>query len=822
MATTNKAFRVKSGLIVEGAELKPAAGTTTYPPILLTSGTNLTSATAGAFEYDGTRFYLSPSTTRKAIALTDSTGATLDSTITGSSLTSVGTLTNLTVTNTITGSVSGNAGTVTNGVYTSGSYANPTWITSLAWSKISTTPTTLSGYGITDAASSTHTHGNITNAGAIGSTSGLVAVTTTSGALTVAATPSSTSTQFLRGDLTWVVPTDTYPTTFTYTGGTTAGPTGSLTGSGMSAVSFAAIPAAASGASGIITTGAQTLDGVKTFSSFPEVSGTPSTSNQLVNKIYVDNIASGVNAHDAVIAATTAALTVTYNNNTTGVGATLTNAGTQAALVLDNVSLLSGDRVLVKNQASTLQNGIYTVTTVGTASTNWVLTRASDYDQSIAGEVAAGDTTFVVAPAAQYSTAPTQQNTSWTMNTPGTISIGSSAITFVQSNAATTYTSGTGISISSGAISVDSTVLTTTSTQTGITNKTFTAPVLGAATATTINKVTITAPATGSTLTIAEGKTFTSSNTLTLTGTDGSSLAIGTGGTLGTGAFATIANYVPTSTTVWGQALSGNITGNLTSVGTITGTLGTTLAISVPTASTGNGTGVSLTGGIASASTGSPVGGTVTITGGQQSNATPTGTGGAVNIAAGASGANGQGGSITLDGGAGGANGGGNVTIRGGASGSGNGLINIGTTNTDSIAIGASGKTTTISGTTATTTLTATTVTVNSIANIVTASGSTTGTTALTLSTVYASGTYNGGEFTIKATNSTNIEITKVLVITDGTNVYMTTYGDVYVSTALVTVDFTYTGANVNMVVTPVAGTTGTTSVKVTGTLLAV
>jgi Major tropism determinant N-terminal domain len=54
-------------------------------------------------------------------------------------------------TGTFDGNVTGNAGTVTNGVYTSGSYANPSWITELAWSKISGEPTTLSGYGITDA-----------------------------------------------------------------------------------------------------------------------------------------------------------------------------------------------------------------------------------------------------------------------------------------------------------------------------------------------------------------------------------------------------------------------------------------------------------------------------------------------------------------------------------------------------------------------------------------------------------------------------------------------------------------------------------------------
>jgi len=59
--------------------------------------------------------------------------------------------------------------------------------------------------------------------------------------------------------------TNYYPTTFTWSAGTTAGPTGSLTGSGMSAVSYAAIPAASSTASGIVTTGAQNFAGSKTF-----------------------------------------------------------------------------------------------------------------------------------------------------------------------------------------------------------------------------------------------------------------------------------------------------------------------------------------------------------------------------------------------------------------------------------------------------------------------------------------------------------------------------------------------------------------------------
>ncbi len=87
------------------------------------------------------------------------------------------------------------------------------------------------------------------------------------------------------------------------------------------------------------------------------------------------------NNHTAVVAATTANLTATYNNGTSGVGATLTNSGTQAALSIDGISLSAGQRVLVKDQTTASQNGVYTVTTVGSGSTNWALTRATDFDQ---------------------------------------------------------------------------------------------------------------------------------------------------------------------------------------------------------------------------------------------------------------------------------------------------------------------------------------------------------------------------------------------------------------------------------------------------------
>ena len=68
--------------------------------------------------------------------------------------------------------------------------------------------------------------------------------------------------------------TNYYPTKFSWTNGTSSGPTGSLTVSGTNAVSFPAIPSAAINRSGIVTTGAQTFDGVKTFNTNSIINGT--------------------------------------------------------------------------------------------------------------------------------------------------------------------------------------------------------------------------------------------------------------------------------------------------------------------------------------------------------------------------------------------------------------------------------------------------------------------------------------------------------------------------------------------------------------------
>ena len=117
------------------------------------------------------------------------------------------------------------------------------------------------------------------------------------------------------------------------------------------------------------------------------------TTNSLANKAYVDQVAQGLDAKPSARVATTANLSATYSNGTAGVGATLTNSGTQAAFAVDGVTPSAGDRVLVKDQTAAAQNGIYVVTTVGDGSSNRVLTRATPEDQP--SELSGGSFIFV-------------------------------------------------------------------------------------------------------------------------------------------------------------------------------------------------------------------------------------------------------------------------------------------------------------------------------------------------------------------------------------------------------------------------------------------
>ena len=116
-------------------------------------------------------------------------------------------------------------------------------------------------------------------------------------------------------------------------------------------------------------------------------------SQSLANKAYVDQVAQGLDTKPSCRVGTTANLSATYSNGTAGVGATLTNSGSQAALTIDGVTLSASDRVLVKDQTNAAHNGIYVVTTVGSGSANWVLTRATPEDQP--SELSGGAFVFV-------------------------------------------------------------------------------------------------------------------------------------------------------------------------------------------------------------------------------------------------------------------------------------------------------------------------------------------------------------------------------------------------------------------------------------------
>jgi len=217
------------------------------------------------------------------------------------------------------------------------------------------------------------------------------------------------------------------------------GGTGATTASGARTN----LSAAASGANTDITSIALTTGTISTA---------PSASTDIVNKSYADSIATGINFHAACNLATTAALPAnTYNNGTSGVGATLT-ATANAALVVDSVTVTSGQRILVKNEATGANNGVYTVTQVGSGALPYILTRATDYDTSGTGtnEIDIGDLLLVIS-------GTTNANTSWVQQTPLPITVGTTSIVFIQFAAIQTYTAGTGLTLATNQFSIANT-----------------------------------------------------------------------------------------------------------------------------------------------------------------------------------------------------------------------------------------------------------------------------------------------------------------------------------------------------------------------------
>jgi len=168
-------------------------------------------------------------------------------------------------------------------------------------------------------------------------------------------------------------------------------------------------------------------------------------------KTYVDTIAAaGIHYHTAVRVESPTNLNAAYNNGTSGVGATLTNSGTLAAISIDGVTLSLNDRVLVYNQTNAAHNGIYYVSTVGDGATAWVLTRTTDTDSYGASDPNAlgeGDAFFV-------KEGDTGAGELYVMNTSGTITFGTTNITFTVIAETAVYSAGTALTLTGTTFSV--------------------------------------------------------------------------------------------------------------------------------------------------------------------------------------------------------------------------------------------------------------------------------------------------------------------------------------------------------------------------------
>ena len=311
---------------------------------------------------------------------------------------------------------------------TTGTAGTYTKVTTDAYGRVTSgsNPTTLVGYGITDAATSTHNH----------SLDSLNNVTITSNA----------SGELLKWNGTaWVNSTlaeaGIQPAGAYLTGNQTISVTGDATGSGATAIALTlANSGVAAGtyksvtvdAKGRVTAGSNPntlagygiIDGVKkngdTMTGLLTLSGDPTDPYHAATKQYVDNAVTGLDFKGSVKVATTANITL---------------SGTQT---IDGVALIAGDRVLVKDQNTPSQNGIYVV-----SATAWNRSTDADLD----AEVTTGFYCFVEQGA-------TNGTTGWVLSTSGPITVGTTGLSFTQFTGLGQVTAGNGLTQSGNQLDV--------------------------------------------------------------------------------------------------------------------------------------------------------------------------------------------------------------------------------------------------------------------------------------------------------------------------------------------------------------------------------
>jgi hypothetical protein len=158
--------------------------------------------------------------------------------------------------------------------------------------------------------------------------------------------------------------------------------------------------------------------------------GSPDQADHAATKAYVDAAVEGLHVHESVRAAT---------NGNIAIATALENGDSAGG-----VTLVTGDRVLVKDQTTTSENGIYVVQASGQA------LRAADFDTAM--EIDSGDFVFV--------SAGTYANTGW-VQTLKPATIGTDPLNFTQFSGAGTFTAGNGLTLDGTEFSIDDTITAT-------------------------------------------------------------------------------------------------------------------------------------------------------------------------------------------------------------------------------------------------------------------------------------------------------------------------------------------------------------------------